>query len=103
MGPITPNEGSNEGRQRAIKWIDNDEEPTQGPKLVTSKSGDDLNLKENVQPIETHKKQATQKSTIKNFKLDLNHLTGIPNFAEISKEPLKIPQYALDIAAAASQ
>ena len=44
-------------------------------------------------------KPAEAKSAIKKFILELNNLTGIPNFAEISKEPLKIPQYALDIAA----
>lgn len=65
MGPITPNDGGPSDRRRAITWVDNDEEATQGPKLVTSFSGDDLNLKETVVAIENHKQPATQKRTIK--------------------------------------
>jgi len=43
MGPIQSfGNGTGASRKRAIKWIDNDEELNQGPKLVTSKSGDDL-------------------------------------------------------------
>jgi len=52
MGPIQQfGNGPEEGRKRAIKWIDNDEEQKQGPKLVTNKSSDDLNLKENPEKI----------------------------------------------------
>ena len=100
MGPITPNEpGNQKERQRQIKWNDNQVEGGQGPALVTSKSKDDLNLKEKVEPIENHKrKDHSCKPTIKQYKVELNLLTGIPNFADISKDPLKIPQYALDIA-----
>jgi len=53
--------------------------------------------KESVEPIQNHKKGVEVKSTIKPFKIDLNHLTGIPNFAEISKDPLKIPQHGIEI------
>ena len=52
MGPIQSfGNNTGVGRKRAIKWVDNDEEQKQGPKLVTSKSGDDLNLKENPDKI----------------------------------------------------
>jgi hypothetical protein len=68
MGPIFQGvETVDKSRPRAIKWLDNDEEPTQGPKLVSSKSGDDLNLKESVEPIDNHKKPCETKSAIKNF------------------------------------
>ena len=100
MGPITPLEGSKEPRQRTIKWIDNDEEKTQGPMLVTSKSKDDLIVKErdgSIPEVETHKKEHSKKSAIKQFKLDINVLTGIQNFDKLSKDPLKLPQYAIDI------
>lgn len=72
--------------------------------LVTSKSGDDLIIKEKdgkIQTVENHKQDASKKSAIKNFKLDINTMTGIPNFDKISKDPLKIPQYAIDIMKAA--
>lgn len=81
------------GRKRAIKWVDNDEEQKKGPKLVTSKSGDDLNLKENPEKIENHYKNAVVKRTIKPFVIDLNELTGLSNFKEISKNPLQIPEH----------
>jgi hypothetical protein len=55
---------------------------------VTSKSGDDLNLKENPERIENHYKASTIKKTIKPFIIDLNELTGLSNFKEISKNPL---------------
>lgn len=72
MGPIVANEGSDAERKRVIKWIDNNEEPTQGPKLVTSKSSDDLNCKENVEPIKNHHKQVELKGCIKKFAVDIN-------------------------------
>jgi hypothetical protein len=55
---------------------------------VTSKSGDDLNLKENPEKIENNYKETTNKRTIKPFVIDLNELTGLSNFKEISKNPL---------------
>lgn len=37
MGPTFQGvETVDQSRPRAIKWLDNDEEPTQGPKLVSS-------------------------------------------------------------------
>ncbi len=48
-------------------------------------------------PVDSHKRECEVKSTIKPYKLDLNQTTGIQNFSEIAKNPLKIPQYALDI------
>ena len=99
MGPILQqNESINKNRPRAIKWVDNDQEATQGPLLVTSKSGDDLNLKEVVQPLDAHKKSVdAKKRAIKPFTLDLNALTGIQNFKDISKDPLQLPYYAIEI------
>lgn len=55
---------------------------------MSSKSGDDLNLKENPEKIENHYKASTIKKTIKPFIIDLNELTGLSNFKEISKNPL---------------
>ncbi len=55
---------------------------------MTSKSGDDLNLKENPEKIENNYKETTNKRTIKPFVIDLNELTGLSNFKEISKNPL---------------
>ena len=37
------------------------------------------------------------KSAIKPFKIDQNKLTGLPNFTEISKDPLALPPYARDV------
>jgi hypothetical protein len=48
-------------------------------------------LKENVEAITVHRKVIEVKSTIKPFKFDINHVTGISNFSEISKDPLKYP------------
>lgn len=91
MGPITPLEASKEPRQRTIKWIDNDQEKTQGPMLVTSKSGDDLIVKEregHITEVDNHKREVSKKSAIKQFKLDVNSTTGISNFDKLSKDPL---------------
>jgi hypothetical protein len=89
MGPIQPfGNKTGEGRKRAIKWVDNDKEKKQGPKLVTSKSGDDLNLKENPGKVENHYKATTTKNSIKPFEIDFDELTGLSNFKEISKNPL---------------
>jgi hypothetical protein len=60
---------------------------------VTSDSGDDLNLKENPGKVENHYKPNIAKRTIKPFILDINQLTGLPNFKEISKDPLAIPEH----------
>jgi hypothetical protein len=65
MGTIQPfGNNTGEGIKRAIKWVDNDEEQKQGPKLVTSKSGDDLNLKENPEKVENHYKATTTKRSL---------------------------------------
>lgn len=98
MAPYNPPRDDNlPERKRAIKWVDNDQEPTQGPGLVTSNSKDDLNRKENLEPVQTHKREKQDlKCAIKAFKLDVNQLTGIQNFTEISPDPLKIPDYATD-------
>lgn len=98
MGPFIPNRDENfPEKKRAIKWIDNDKEATQGPALVTSKSDDDLNRKDTVEPVQTHKRETQNlKPGIKAFKLDVNQLTGIQNFTEISPDPLKVPDYATD-------
>ena len=65
---------------------------------MTSKSKDDLNLKDGqVDEVITHKNPHSKKSAIKRFNLDVNQLTGIPNFTQLSKDPLKIPKYALEI------
>ena len=56
MGPLPQNQNEPlQERKRALKWIDNDQEKTQGPLLVISKSEDDLNLKEKVEPVQAHK------------------------------------------------
>lgn len=60
---------------------------------MTNKSGDDLNLKENPGKVENHYKKSALKKTIKHFIIDLNELTGLANFKEISKNPLQIPEY----------
>ena len=71
---------------------------------MTSKSGDDLIHKnENVDAVDNHKKPNEKKSAIKNFRLDLNSITGIPNFTDLSKDPLKIPQHGLEIDKSASE
>ena len=64
--------------------------------LVTNKSKDDLIHQDLtcLKPVETHKKEHALKSSIKQFKLDFNKLTGLSNFTEISKEPLALPAYA---------
>lgn len=106
MGPITPNEGGNkQDRQRQINWIDNSNDGTQNPGLVTSFSKDDLVHKEEeeVAKVETHYRQNDKKSAIKIFKLDLNSITGIPNFNDLSKDPFKIPQHGLEIDRHASE
>jgi hypothetical protein len=36
------------------------------------------------------------KRAIKPFKMDVNQMTGISNFSEISPDPLKLPDYALE-------
>lgn len=94
MGPIQLfGNGTGESRKRAIKWVDNDEEQKQGPKLVTNKSDDDLNLKENPEKIQNHYKNSVLKKSIKPFVIDINELTGLSNFKDISKNPLQIPEH----------
>ena len=100
MGPIQPLPPNDESRPRAIKWIDNDQEATQGPALVTNHEGIDLRDKETVEPVTNHREKKAGKATIKNFNLDLGDLTGLTNFAEISKNPLALPQHAIQIAQA---
>ena len=49
-------------------------------------------------PIATHKdasKLTGLKKTIKNFQIDINKLTGLRNFTELSPDPLALPHYAL--------
>lgn len=88
-------------KPRAIKWIDEGSEKNEKKNaLVTNKSSEDLSHKVvgNLTPIETHKdeqKRLSMKSAIKPFKLDLNKLTGLRNFTEISPDPLALPHYAL--------
>ena len=56
-----------------------------------------------IKPVENHKREKnTAKSAIKKFNLDYNNMTGIANFSEICKDPLRIPQHGLDIAKAQS-
>ena len=98
MGPLPQNQNEPlQERKRALKWIDNDQEKTQGPLLVISKSEDDLNLKEKVEPVQAHKKPAELKAAIKPFTLNINQLTGIQNFTQLSRDPLKLPDYALEL------
>lgn len=99
MGPLPPpnREEAQVERRRALQWIDNEKEKTQGPLLVVSKSSDDLNLKEKIEPIVTHHKPRKLKPAIKQFSLDINALTGIHNFTQISPDPLKLPPYALEL------
>lgn len=73
MGPLPQNQNEAlQDRKRALKWIDNEQEKTQGPLLVVSKSSEDLNLKEKVEPVEAHKKPFELKSAIKPFTLNIN-------------------------------
>lgn len=48
--------------------------------------------------VTTHKneeKNKNLKSAIKKYNLDNNHITGLKNFTDISKDPLALPAYAL--------
>jgi hypothetical protein len=63
MGPITPNDASqnHQDRARTIKWIDNNSEATQGPKLISSSSKDDLIIKEKngmILEVTNHKRES---------------------------------------------
>lgn len=86
MGPITPNDASqnHQDRVRKLKWIDNNSEATQGPKLISSFSKDDLIVKERegaIPEVTNYKREShSTKSAIKKFILDYNSMTGIPNF-----------------------
>lgn len=106
MGPLPQPSTEDErvpARKAAIKWIDqkeglSEEEKKRG--LVTNKSSEDLNNKkaEDLTPVDVHRdatKQVGIKKTIKNFKLDINKLTGLRNFNELSSDPLALPSYAL--------
>ena len=118
MEPIPPasQEENNNNRKATIKWIDEkvdastaDASATAADKaktatpikgLVTNKSCEDLNLKklEDLKPIDTHKNPAKQtgiKRAIKPFNIDVNKLTGLKNFTELSPNPLALPPYAL--------
>lgn len=92
---------------RAIKWVD-EEEPSktniEGKKdqkgLVTNKSSEDLvhKVAEDLTPIDVHKdaaKKSSLKSAIKPFQIDVNKLTGLSNFTQLSPDPLALPPYAL--------
>ena len=69
--------------------------------LVTNKSEEDLvhKVAEDLTPIDTHKDVERNKTglkcTIKPFIIDINKLTGLKNFTEISSNPLALPHYAL--------
>ena len=111
MGPIQPliPPPGAEDRKRAICWIDNDEEPTQGPKLETNLDIKDLRDKEPSEFVQSkhrvkfqfskkqdeNKDEGTNKviSAIKPFELSINQLTGLPNFEDICKNPLAIPEH----------
>lgn len=64
-----------EHEQRAIRWIDNNENDKS--KLVTNKSEEDLVYKEEVQKIDVHRTDVKPKSTIKPFALDMAFVTGV--------------------------
>ena len=63
---------------------------------MTNFSKDDLVHQDiaTLKPVDNHKKEKKVKSAIKPFNLDMNKLTGLSNFTEISKEPLALPAYA---------
>ena len=118
MGPIAPTgdeDADRKGRLMTIKWYD--QEPTPAAKdapadaaqasrekdkekkktLVTNRSCDDLvnQRPEDLVPVETHKKPVQLKRAIKQHDIDVNKLTGLKNFSEISPNPLALPPYAL--------
>ena len=95
MGPFPPanlDDGREETKIQAIRWIDNEKDDK--VKLKTNKSDEDLNLKDiiDLKKVVTHRENEIKKRCIKPFVIDVNHLTGIKNFTQISKNPLAIPR-----------
>lgn len=95
MGPFPPADidSKNPPYTPALKWTDdckNDKKL-----LKTNKSEEDLELKDlnNLPKVTAHrdKPKSCLKNTIKPFKLDVNQLTGIKNFTDISQDPYAIP------------
>ena len=86
-------------KPRAIKWLDqlpNMSEEAKLKGLVSNKSNEDLvhKMEEDLTPIDTHKHAVKTKCAIKPFKIDINKLTGLKNFSELSPDPLALPHYA---------
>jgi hypothetical protein len=53
--------------------------------------------------VVSHKKESKPKECIKPFNLDVNQITGLVNFSEISKDPLAIPFYGQTLPETTSQ
>ena len=107
MGPLAPQEEPNggESKKTALKWLDNmDGDKLDKEKLVTNKEDDDLIYKEadKIEKVKIHHKEKQLKPAIKKYQMDTNKVTGIANFSQLSKDPLKIPDYGLPQSAKAA-
>jgi hypothetical protein len=101
MGPFPPADLDQKGLPAhvpALKWIDEPKDLDKDldkKKIKTNKSEEDLELKDldNLNKVTVHrdKPKSCLKNTIKPFKIDVNQLTGIKNFTQISSHPLAIP------------